>query len=174
MGYNMQNSMELDLVNKDRILQCQTALFSLNLCENLISREFSPIFTVQVSDNEIKGHVTRFLIQDPQASTPVKLNRESSFRTSDRWPASPNQHKSTHLPLFLMCLYVQLLQKLYRKWLPRFHLSCVWMWLRDSGHWILNLRSPLNILTLSNYLLSNWTFPILEEFILFGIYQHVS
>lgn len=72
MGYNMQNSMELDLVNKDRILQYQTALFSLNLCENLISREFSPIFTVQVSDNEIKGHVTRFLIQDPQASTPVK------------------------------------------------------------------------------------------------------
>lgn len=166
--------MELDLVNKDRILQYQTALFSLNLCENLISREFSPIFTVQVSDNEIKGHVTRFLIQDPQASTPVKLNRESSFRTSDRWPASPNQHKSAHLPLFLMCLYVQLLQELYRKWLPRFHLSCVWMRLRDSGHWILNLRSPLNILTLSNYLLSNWTFPILEEFILFGIYQHVS
>lgn len=73
----------MELENKATILQSQTILLLLMLQENVVPREFSPVFTGQLSDNEIKGHEIRCLAHEPQASTLMKLSRQLSFRTSD-------------------------------------------------------------------------------------------
>lgn len=108
MGSNIQTSVEQNKKTKPislkaKYLLCKRKLLHI-LQENSIPGEFSPIFTLQLSEKEIKDYEIRCLIPEPQASTLRDLNREFSFRTSHWWPVSPNQHRPTHLSFSSMCL----------------------------------------------------------------------